>query len=176
MKNYITVSNYNVTYICKNLFVDISIIKEWCELLSYAATIVGIPLAIFVYSKDKILERKRKEKEVLFTSHTLYVDYLKLCLTNPELDIFNSNFNNNSFSENEKKEIIIFEILFTYLESTFLYYSDLSDEIKMKRWAGWESYIKEFSENDNFIKAWRMTEGQWDLDFMNFMNRLLVQK
>jgi len=152
---------------------DISNIKDLLELLSYAATIIGIPLAIFVYYKEKIKERKIIEKEILFTSHSLYVDYLKLCLANPEMHVYNISGNVKIHTENEKKELIIFEILFTYLESTFIYYKDQSDEVRSKRWVGWIRYIEEFSQQENFRKAWKMTSGQWDLDFMKLMNGII---
>lgn len=152
---------------------EISTLKDWLELLSYAAAVIGIPLAIFVYYKDKIKERKIKEKEVLFTSHTLYADYLKICFENPELEIYNASFNDPELSPKEKKELIAFELLFTYLESTFLYYEDQSDEIKQKRWQGWKDYIEDFSKQENFLKAWNITQGQWDEDFMKFVNGLI---
>lgn len=152
---------------------DISSIKEWFELFSYAATIVGIPLAIFIYYQDKVKERKLKEKEALFTSHSLYTDYLKLCLENPEMKIYNTSDGDSELSINEKRELIIFEILFTYLESTYLYYRDQSDEIKNKRWEGWENYIKDFSKDESFRKAWHLAGGQWDKDFMKMMNNLV---
>jgi len=72
--------------------------KEWLELPSYAATIIVIPLAIYIYYKDKVQERKIKEKEVLFISHSLYVDYLKICFDNPELEVYNLSFHNPDFS------------------------------------------------------------------------------
>ena len=154
---------------------DFNSIKEWFELLSYGATVIGIPLAIYIYYQDKVRERKIKEKEVLFTSHSLYVDYLKMCFDNPDLEVYNSYFNNPDFSEKERKEIIVFEILFTYLESAYLYYEDLSDEVKRKRWEGWVNYVKDFSTQENFRKAWKLTEGQWDEDFMKFMNKLVMK-
>ncbi len=152
---------------------EFSTVKEWFELLSYAATIIGIPLAILIYYNDKIKERKLKEKEALFTGHSLYVDYLKICLENPGLKIYNTSYNENEFTPAEKKELIIFEILFTYLESTFLYYEDQSDNIKRKRWNGWVNYIKDFAEEENFRKAWELTNGQWDEDFMKLMNSII---
>ncbi len=152
---------------------EFGIIKEWFELLSYAATIIGIPLAIYIFYKDKIKARKLKEKEALFTSHSLYVDYLKICLENPEMNIYNTSFSGNHLTPEEKKEIIIFEILFTYLESTFLYYVDQSDKVKLKRWTGWVNYIKDFSKQENFRKAWELTSGQWDEDFMKLMNDII---
>lgn len=151
---------------------DLTQIKEWFELLSYAATIIGIPLAIYVYYKDNLERRRIKEKEVLFTSHSLYVDYLKLCLENPGLNVYSADEKTASFSENEKKELLIFEILFTYLESAYLYYEDQSIHVKEKRWKGWKKYIEGFAAQENFRRAWNMTEGQWDEDFMKFMNAI----
>lgn len=152
---------------------DISQIKEWLELLSYAATIIGIPLAIYVFYKDNLEKRRIKEKEVLFTSHSLYVDYLKLCLENPHLNVYSSDEKAENFSEDEKKELLIFEILFTYLESAYLYYADQSPLIRKKRWLGWKKYIEGFAEQENFRRAWKMTEGQWDEDFMKFMDKII---
>jgi hypothetical protein len=152
---------------------EFSEIKEWFELFSYIAAVIGIPLAILIYYKDKIKERKLKEKEALFTSHSLYVDYLKICLENPGLKIYNASYSESDFTLEEKKEIIIYEILFTYLESTFLYYEDQSNKIKRKRWDGWLNYIRDFAGHDNFRKAWELTSGQWDEDFMRLMNSII---
>ncbi|MBK9332588.1 MAG: hypothetical protein IPM96_09390 [Ignavibacteria bacterium] len=148
-------------------------IKDWLELFSYAATIIGIPLAIYVYYNDKLKDRKLKEKEALFTGHSLYADYLKLCLENPELQVYSTTLNKKDISPDEKKELIIFEILFTYLESTYLYYKDQSADVKNNRWEGWVNYIREFSEDDTFRKAWEMTGGQWDKEFMKLMNEII---
>lgn len=151
-------------------------VKKWFELLSYAATIIGIPMAILIYYKDRIKERKIREKEVLFIHYSLYVDYLKICLSYPELNVYISPFLKDKSSESERKELIVFEILFTYLESAYLYYKDLSDDIKLNRWDGWVGYIKDFSKQQNFVKAWQMSEGQWDKDFMKFMNTIIDSK
>jgi len=155
---------------------DFNIIKDWLELLSYAATVVGIPLAIYIYYNDTVKERKIKEKEILFLNYNLYVDYLKLCLENPELEIYISGGIKHEFSDKERRELIIFEIFFTYLECAYLYYADMSDEIRRKRWDGWVNYVKEFSQYKNFRKAWELTNGQWDEDFMKFMNVLMKQE
>ncbi len=152
---------------------ELNDILEWFELLSYIATVIGIPFAIYVFYKDKVKERKLQEKEALFTSHSLYTDYLKICLDNPELDVYNSSFNKTEYTLNEKKELIIFEILFAYLETTYLYYKDQSEEIQNKRWEGWVNYIKDFAEEENFRNAWDLTGGQWDKDFMKVMNEIV---
>ncbi len=73
------------------------------------------------------------------------------------MDVYNITDKSTQYPEKEKKELIIFEILFTYLESTFLYYKDQSDEIRLKRWEGWIKYIEEFAEQENFRKAWELT-------------------
>ncbi len=150
--------------------------KNWFELISYIATIIGIPLAIFLYFKDKRMDRRLKEKEALFVSHSLYVDYLKICFSNPELELYDITYHNKDYSEKEKKELIAFEILFAYLESAYHYYKDQTNIIKLKRWEGWVSYIKGYVKQENFIKAWELTGDEWDKDFMNFMNNIINEE
>lgn len=115
------------------------------------------------------------EKEALFTSHSLYVDYLKICLENPDLEIYDLTYNKSNYSVKNKKEFIAFEILFAYLESAFHYYKDQSDDIKVKRWNGWVAYIKGYADQENFIKAWKLSGEQWDKDFCQFMNGLIKE-
>lgn len=151
-------------------------VKQWLELLSYAAAVLGIPGAIWIYYKDKVRDRKIKEKEVLFTSHSLYVDYLKICLDNPELDTYIFPLGKDGMDIKHKKELIVFEILFTYLESAYLYYKDQSPQIRKQRWDGWNKYIEDFASQENFKKAWDMTSGQLDEDFMRYMNSVMKKR
>ena len=126
--------------------------------------------------RDKRQDRRLKEKEALFTSHSLYVDYLKLCLDNPELEIYDITYRNPTYSSQNKKEFIVFEILFAYLESAYHYYQDQSDIIKTKRWAGWISFIKGYFKQENFKNAWKLTAAEWDKDFGNFMNVIMNEQ
>jgi hypothetical protein len=155
---------------------ELETIKNWAELFSYIATIVGIPLAIIVYLKGKKQERKLKEKEALFASHSLYVDYLKICLENPELEIYDIAYKNLKYTSQNKKELIAFEILFAYLESAYHYYKDQSEDIKLKRWEGWVKYIRGYTIQKNFIEAWNLTGNEWDQEFMKFMNKIIEEQ
>ncbi len=150
-------------------------VKDWFELFSYAATIIGIPLAIVVYMNGRKEDKRLKKEEALFTSHGLYVDYLKLCLENPELEIYDITYKKPEFSTITKKEFIAFEILFAYLESAFHYYREQSDEFKQKRWSGWVTYIKGYIRQENFLKAWELTGNEWETDFSQFLNSLIVE-
>ena len=150
--------------------------KDWCELFSYLTTIAGIPLAILVYWNGKKEEKRIKKEEALFTSHGLYVDYLKLCLANPELEIYDTTYLKSEFSSIDKKEFIAFEILFAILESTYHYYREQSDDLKKRRWSGWVLYIKGYLKQDKFLKAWELTGNEWDTDFMHFMNTLVLEE
>jgi len=35
--------------------------------------------------------------------------------------------------------------------------------------------LSDFSQQENFRNAWQLTEGQWDEDFMHFMNNLMLK-
>jgi len=151
-------------------------VKDWFELLSYAATIIGIPLAIYVYIKGRNEDKKLKKQEALFSSHGLYVDYLKICLANPDLNIYDTIYNKPGYSLIQKKEFIAFEILFAYLESAYHFYKDQPADFKRKTWDGWVSYIKGYINQENFITAWTLTGDEWEADFSEFMNNLIKEE
>lgn len=150
--------------------------KNWFELFSYLATILGIPIAIIVFIKDKRNSRKIKEREALFTSHALYVDFLKICLEHPELEIYFFTYRNKDYSLSKKKEMIAYEILIAYLESAYIQYADQSMKVKENRWIGWEKLIKDYSKLDTFLEVWNLTKNDWDKDFRLFVDLIILKQ
>ncbi|MBK7918423.1 MAG: hypothetical protein IPJ94_19630 [Chloroflexi bacterium] len=60
---------------------------EVMELLAKIATILGIPLAI-ILSLTKKAKRDVREYGTYDASADKYIDYLRLCMENPELDLY----------------------------------------------------------------------------------------
>ena len=59
-------------------------IQTW-ELLSYVVTVVGLPLAIFVFLYEQRRERENEEEAVYQLLSDNYQDFLKVALGNPDL-------------------------------------------------------------------------------------------
>ena len=58
------------------------------EAISYLVTIIGLPIGLFVFVYEKRRERKDRERQAYQSANDKYIDLLNLCLTNPDLDIF----------------------------------------------------------------------------------------
>ena len=64
---------------------------EIFELLSYVVTVVGLPLAIFVFLFEQRKERENEEEAVYQLLSDNYQDFLKVVLENPDLRLFSKN-------------------------------------------------------------------------------------
>lgn len=58
---------------------------EWAEALSYAVTVVGLPLAIAVFMYEQRRNRQNEEEEIYQRLSDEYTEFLKLVLANPDL-------------------------------------------------------------------------------------------
>ena len=84
------------------------------EILQYVSVILGIPIVLVQYISSSRKERQDKEYETYNALDEKFIDYLKLCLDHPNLDIFDlSDKKLNELVKNQsKEEIIILTILF----------------------------------------------------------------
>ena len=64
-------------------------LETW-ELLSYIVTVVGLPLAIFVFLYEQRKERENEEEAVYQLLSDNYQDFLKVALENPDLKLFST--------------------------------------------------------------------------------------
>jgi hypothetical protein len=115
-----------------------------------------------------------------------YQKWCKVCLKNPDLDIFDISDAEFKFPpatkqpNAEKREAIAFNILLSIFEDAYL---ALYDNSKMRTyWILWENTIKAYAERSNFKNFYKnqlqVIQGmkfrpQFDPDFENYMNRLI---
>ena len=64
-------------------------LETW-ELMSYAVTVVGLPLAILVFLYEQRKERDNEEEEVYQLLADNYQDFHKVALANPDLRLFSA--------------------------------------------------------------------------------------
>lgn len=146
--------------------------KDILELLSYLATIVGIALAVAIYYRDRQREHRELTRRIHEIPNTLYAEYLRLCLENPDLDIFDVPGPSTVSPENKKREWIAFTILISTMERAFLLYRDHPGVEWSRQWPGWERYIQWWLSRANFSEAWGVLADQFDEDFVSYVNAL----
>lgn len=147
--------------------------KDLFELLSYVATVVGIPIAIILLYVEKARERRDRMQKIYETPGALYIDYLRLCLDHPELDIFDHPSPSQPSPENKKKEWIAFTILISLMETAYLLYRD-HPQRNNSQWLGWEQYIQWWMSRQNFRTPWQKLSPQFDSEFIAYVNGLAL--
>jgi len=153
---------------------NVDAINPCLECLSYIVTLLGVPAALLVYIQQKSKERKEREYGTYNALDDKYLDFLKLCLENSELNFYPKNPELNVVLTNEQnsKKLLLFEILISILERAFLMYKDQSTKVKQEQWSGWNEYMRDWMERDDFYESWKILGSQWATDFVSHMDKI----
>ena len=145
------------------------------QMLSYASVLLGIPLALLQYFLVKRREKRDREYGTYNALDERYLEFQKLCLQHPYLDTFDvPDAKPETLSDQQKKEeLIVFTMLFSIFERSFLMYYDQSTEIKRKQWSGWDEYIRSYCARPNFRAAWLKSGTTFDTDYQAYMSTML---
>lgn len=149
-------------------------LKEHLEALSYIATIVGIPIALFIFWSEKRKERRAREVEAYVRSTDRYIQYLTLCLQYPETKTFDPDTIDRGI---ETPRLIMFCILICVFETAFLSLRrNAPRQIQKRQWKGWEHYITMWAGQQDFIKTWDIIGVDFDSDFQVYMKKRMIVK
>ena len=150
-------------------------LKDVFELLSYAAVVVGVPAGLLQYFLTVKKEQQDREYGTYNALDEKYIEFEKLCLQRPYLDVFDiPDKVPAALTEPQKKEeVIAFTILFAIFERAYLMYSDGSTAIKQRQWSGWDEYIRRFCKRENFRRAWVLSGNTFDTTFQHYMAECL---
>ena len=123
-------------------------IWEW---LSYVVTVVGLPLAIFVFIYEQRKERNNEEEEVYQLLSDNYQDFLKIALENTDLRLFSAEQTPDLTDEQKERMFIIFNMLISLLERAYLllYEEDMTPQ-QLRRWQSWDDYMREWCSRADF--------------------------
>lgn len=154
---------------------DLVYLKSVLEIISIVITILGVPIAIYIFFTEKRRERIDRENGTYSTLDDKYIDFLKICLEHSELGVYDMEDNKNKIYTDEQitQRKIIFEILICLFERAFLMYFEQRDTIKKRQWSGWNEYMKNWMENKQFRILWvSYFNSQYDSRFLAHMNNL----
>jgi hypothetical protein len=147
-------------------------LESW-ELLSYMVTVVGLPLAIFVFLFEQRKERENEDEEVYQLLSDNYQDFLKVALDNPDLRLFSAGAADTLTPEQKERQFIIFTMLMSLFERAYLllYQEDMSPK-QARRWNSWEDYMLEWCRRPDFRASLpRLLHGE-DPSFVRYVERL----
>lgn len=142
---------------------------EWFEFLSYVATIVGIPLAIWVFMHEERKERVAEQEEIYDKLMDHYDDILGRLFEHPDIDQHDRPLED---AELKRQQKILYEMLVTLFERAFiLLYGEEESEYR-RMWNSWEDYIRMWIARPNFREALPELIIGEDSDFVAYMGRL----
>lgn len=142
---------------------------EWMELLSYVATVIGIPLALAIFLFQERKERRIEQQEIYDKLMAHYSDIQEKLFEHPELDVHDVALGH---SEDERRQYILYEMVVSLFERSFILLHGESDPEYLRMWNSWVDYIKQWLLRENFRKALpRLMEGE-DPDFVAYMGTL----
>lgn len=147
---------------------------EQLEALSYIVTIVGLPMAIFVYLRDQRKERKNEEEEVYVRLSDQYAAFLQLVLANADLQLSTrETLATPPTPEQQERRRVLFEILVSLFERAYiLVYEEHMDKEELRLWASWEDYMREWCARRDFREALPALLRGEDPDFAAYIQKI----
>ena len=148
---------------------DWASVEDW----SYLVTVVGLPMAIFVWVRDQLRERQNEEEEIYQQLSDSYADFLKLVLSNSDLQLRSTRSSMQLTDEQRERKLILFDILISLFERSYiLIYEDDMDRQARRMWQSWEDYMREWCKRNDFRTALpQLIEGE-DPDFAAHITRI----
>lgn len=151
---------------------------EWLEALSYAVTIIGLPMAIAVYILDRRKERMNDDEEVYLQLADDYEKFLKLVLENADLRLMTAKVGAVQLSEEQlERRDVLFEILTALFERAYiLVYEEKISRQATRLWRTWEDYMRAWCRRADFRDMLpKLLEGE-DPDFGRHIMRIAEEE
>jgi hypothetical protein len=146
---------------------------EFFEFLSYVATIVGIPMAIWIYKKEERKERQSEQEEIYDKLMDHYDQILARLFEHPDLDQHNKQLDDPELKRQQK---LLYEMLVNLFERAFILLYGEKEMAYRRMWNSWEDYIKAWVARSNFSEMLpELVKGE-DPDFVAYMARLSNQE
>jgi hypothetical protein len=143
------------------------------ELASYVVTVIGLPMAIFLFLYQQRKERSTEEDEVYQLLSNAYNDFLKVMMDNPDLRLRSERATLDLTPEQQERMLVIFDMLISLLERAYLTaYTEDMTPLQRRRWNSWEDFMREWARRDDFYyRLPRLLKGE-DPEFAAFLTRI----
>lgn len=151
--------------------------RDYLQIVSYLAVVFGIPWGLYQHYRAVKREQLDRERGTYDALDEKYLEYQRLCLAHPTLDVFDLPLSPRSplSPQEERQELIILTMLMSIFERAYLMYSDQSSSIKHQQWSGWDEYIQSFCSRESFRKTWKASGKTFDKRFEDYM-RINLQR
>ena len=124
----------------------------YLEALSYIVTILGFPVAIYVFVFEHRRRQRTEESELHRHLSEEYDNFLRLALDNADLLLLRRTAAPATFTEEQlERRDILFRMLVSLFEKAYIIlYSDAMDKDARRRWLSWEDDMREWCRRTEF--------------------------
>jgi hypothetical protein len=153
-------------------------VKDFFELLSYIAFSLGIPAALFEYARENRHDRQEREQEIYDSLDEGFIEFQKLCLQYPYLDIADIPDERpiQLTPAQQKEEYTALLVLFSLFERAYLMQQESPMPATQAQWYGWDKAIHQYFQRANVVRAWQNV-GQWfDPRFEEYISAVLAEE
>ena len=153
-----------------------SALDTW-ELLSYVVTVVGFPLAIFVFAYEQRRERESEDESVYQLLSDNYQEFLRTALQHPDLKLFAAEETVELSEEQKERMFIIFSMLVSLFERAYLLlYDEKMTSKERRRWLSWDDYMREWCRRADFRRLLpQLLKGE-DPEFVAYIQSLQLKE
>lgn len=124
---------------------------ETWEWLSYVVTVVGLPLAIVIFSIEQRKERVNEEAEIQQLLSVSYTDFLKVLIKNSDLRLLTQAGATIHTEEQRERALALYDILISIFERAYIMAYAPGDKSRRARyWASWEDIMLEWCNREGF--------------------------
>ena len=130
-------------------------ILELFEFLSYVVTVVGLPLAIYVFMHEQRRERANEEEALYQSLSDQYDSFLRLILEHADLGLSGRSRTHTPLTDEQReRRLLIFEILISIFERAYIMLDDPNMKGQAQRlWASWQDYMRYWCRREDFRDA-----------------------
>lgn len=145
------------------------------DALAHLVVLIGVPTGLLQFYLKTRKERHDREYGTYNALDEKYLEFQRLCLDKPRLDVFDIPDPKpvDLTPEEKKQELVAFTLLFSIFERSFLMYKDQSKKVRDKQWTGWQDYLVSYCRRENFRQAWRISGNTFDQEFHDHMTKTL---
>lgn len=151
--------------------------SEFWHTLSSIVTVIGLPLAIYVFLYEQRRARDNEEGEVYQLLSDSYQDFLEVALANSDLRLFSAEKTPALSDEQKERMLIIFSMLISLFERAYLLlHEEHMTPKRRKRWLSWEDYIREWCQRADFRALLPTLLRGEDEEFVAYVHVMAAQE
>ncbi|MFP5410885.1 MAG: hypothetical protein ACLGG6_07910 [Gammaproteobacteria bacterium] len=137
-------------------------VMQALEAASYLVTVIGLPLAIWVFVHDRRRERQSDEEEIFLRLSDEYSDFMRLVIDNADLHLISASPRGELSEEQQERRHALFAILVSLFERAYvLVYEERMSPQQARLWQTWTDYMQEWCAREDFRAALpRLLQGE----------------